>query len=182
MDTAIAKCYFGRDVSIYATLKPAVLLVSDEEEAAPLVQSLLQAYDYDVVVTNSTDNVVDLVKNQKFHTVFIRSSLLEDRADLVDRVRRISLSTVIRCYENASCLLVDETPAVEGKLFLKNIDLLTSLLSSKAQLPVNHSIRVARYTDELCRKLKMPDKDRLIIANAAYLHNLALSYYGPDDL
>jgi hypothetical protein len=55
-------------------------------------------------------------------------------------------------------------------------------LSSKAQLPVNHSIRVARYTDEVCRNLDLPDGDRLIITNAAYLHDLAMSYYGSNDL
>ncbi|MFC1799532.1 DUF4388 domain-containing protein [Candidatus Eisenbacteria bacterium] len=182
LDTAIAKCYLGRDESIYGTMKPAVLLVSDEEQTAPLIQSLLQADDYEVVVTNSTDNVIDLLENQRFHTVIIENSLSEDGAGLADRVRRISPSTVVRCCENASSLLVDDSPAVETELFLKNIDLLTSLLSSKAQLPVNHSIRVARYTDRLCRNLKLPDKDRLIITNAAYLHNLAISYYGAEGL
>jgi DNA-binding response OmpR family regulator len=181
LDAAISKYYLGMDVEAYDNLRPAVLLVSDEEQVHA-VKSLLEVYDYEVALTDSVDNVVDILEDKRFHSVFIRNSLLGDGSDLIDRVRRLSPTTLLRCYDNISALFFSVDPAVEGDLFLKNIDLLTSLLSSKAQLPVNHSIRVARLVDELCRRMKLPDGDRLTITNAAYLHDLATSYYGADDL
>ncbi|MGD8627733.1 MAG: HD domain-containing protein, partial [bacterium] len=181
LDAAISRNYLGVDVEAYENSKPAVLLVSDEEQVH-MVKSLLEAYDYEVAVTDSANKVIDTLEDRRFHSVFIRNSTLGDGSDLVDRVRRLSPATLVRCYDNVSSLFFDVDPAVEGDLFLKNIDLLTSLLSSKAQLPVNHSIRVARLADELCRRMKLPDRERLIITNAAYLHDVAVPYYGADAL
>jgi hypothetical protein len=71
--------------------------------------------------------------------------------------------------------------AVYDELFLKNLDLLTSLLASKAKSAINHGSQVGQYTDQLCRRLKVPDEDRLIVCNAAYLHDLARLYYNADE-
>jgi DNA-binding response OmpR family regulator len=182
LDTAIARYYLGREAPDEADQMPAVLFVTDEEEAILLVQTLLQKYNYEVATTDSTDNIVEMLQNQQFHTVFVRESLPGSRSDLVERVRQVSPSTVVRYYDNVCSMLLGDSPAVDGELFLKNLDLLTALLASKAQLPENHSIRVAQYVERLCRKLRLPDRERLVITNAAYVADLAASYYGPGKI
>ena len=182
LDTAIARYDLGREAPDEPDQMPAVLFVTDEEEAIPLVQSLLQKYNYDVVTTDSTDNVAELLQNQQIHTVFVRESLPGSRNELVEQVRQVSPSTVVRYYDNVGSMLLGDSPAVDGELFLKNLDLLTALLASKAQLPENHSIRVAQYVERLCRKLRLPDRERLVVTNAAYVADLAASYYGPGKI
>ncbi|HVP58880.1 MAG TPA: DUF4388 domain-containing protein [bacterium] len=182
LDTAIAKYYLGRETQDEQAQMPTVLFVTDEEEAVPLVQTLLQRYNYDVAATASTDDVPELLQNQQFHTVFVRESLPGSRSELVEQVRQLSPSTVVRYYDNLGSLLLGDSPAIDSELFLKNLDLLTALLASKAQLPENHTNRVAQYVERLCRKLRLPDRERLVIANAAYVADLAASYYGPTKL
>ena len=75
----------------------------------------------------------------------------------------------------------DSLEVVQG-LFLSNLDLMTSLLSSAARQPSNHSRRVGQYTDRLCRKLGLPWRDRLLIAGAGYLHDLARFYYLSENI
>ncbi|MFH1314106.1 MAG: DUF4388 domain-containing protein [Candidatus Eisenbacteria bacterium] len=67
-------------------------------------------------------------------------------------------------------------------LFLSNLDLMTSLLSSAARQTSNHSRQVGRYTEKLCRKLELPCADRLMIASAGYLHDLARFYYQSENI
>lgn len=211
LKTAIAKYYLGQDTTLEENLlleipddatetgkiaiqregsqpdqgkpvKPAILLVSDETFAAPLLQSLLERDDYKVVITDSTKNVIDHLEKQKFDIIFIKETIADDTKDLVDRIRKISLSTVVRYYKTVSSLLFNKDIIIDNtNLLIKNLDLFTMLLSSKAKLPVNHSGRVGQFTDKLCRKLKLPDKDRIIISNTAYIHDLAVFYYGNNE-
>jgi CheY-like chemotaxis protein len=182
LDAAIERYYLGRGAPAGENHAVSVLVVTDEERAVPLVRSLLEAYDYKVVFTDSADNVIDLVEKQVFHTVLLKNSLSGDKVDLVEKVRRISPSTVVRYYKNVSSLVLDDSPGGEGDLLLRNLDLLTTLLASKAQQPAGNSARMARYVDRLCRKMNLPDRDRLVITNAAYLSDLAACYYGPDKI
>ncbi|KPJ60110.1 MAG: hypothetical protein AMJ46_08370 [Latescibacteria bacterium DG_63] len=71
---------------------------------------------------------------------------------------------------------------IRDELFVKNLDLLTSLLSSKAKFAINHGSQVGQYADQLCRRLKLPVGDRLIVCNAAYLHDLARLYYSAEEI
>ena len=159
-----------------------VLLVTDEEAEASMLRELLESNRYKVVVEDSADEVVDRLEAQVFHTVLVRDSLAGSRADLVARARRVSPTTAVRFYKNAASLLLDDAPPVESDIFVKNLDLLVSLLACKAGMPACRGVRMAQYAEGLCRRLKLPEKDRLIITNAAYLHNLAAAYYGPDKI
>jgi hypothetical protein len=77
---------------------------------------------------------------------------------------------------------VVEPRAMYDELFVKNLDLLTSLLSSKSKFAANHGTRVGQYAEQLCHRLKLSDADRLMICNAAYLHDLARLYYSTDEI
>lgn len=210
LDTAIARFYLGRDITLKDNLlleipdvatatdkieipaepaapreqtHPTVLLLTDEMYAAPLLQSLFERDHYRVIISDSVEEASQLLTQHFFHTIFIKDTISGDYLGLIDRARKISPRTIIRYYNAASSLLLDSDSVTSvADLLMKNLDLFTSLLSSKAQLPENHGGRVGHYADRLCRKLGLPDKDRVMICNVAYIHNLARFYYSTDDI
>ncbi|MCH8993091.1 MAG: hypothetical protein IIA44_15235, partial [Acidobacteria bacterium] len=207
LNTTIAKYDVGRDVSLndnrlleipdhptatggpvdttvpkgeghLAKIHPTVLLVTDDESATSHLQSLLECDNYRVVVSGSADAALSQLDEQRFHAVFIKDSVAGDYLHLVDRARSVSPKTMIRFYGSASSLIMNRNaPAIEAELVLANLELFTSLLASKDGRPENHGGRVGRYANRLCRRLDLPDKDRLQISNAGYVHDLARYYY-----
>jgi len=211
LNTVIAKYYLGRDVSLDDNLlleipaetadagrvaiaqdsstrinlkqvKPAVLLVTDETFAPPILQSILERDNYSVAIAGSIPEAVQRLGERQYQTILVRDSVEGDHDELLERARKMSPETTVRHYQSGSSLLLpNECGAAEVDLSLKNLDLFTSLLSAKAKLPVNHSGRAGQYADRLCRKLGVPDQDRLYICNAAYMHDLAWFYQGVPD-
>ncbi|HWR84032.1 MAG TPA: DUF4388 domain-containing protein, partial [Candidatus Deferrimicrobium sp.] len=207
LNTAIARHYLGREVSLEESLlleipdeatetvepsqaadehpaadsddqRRAVLLVTDEEYAGPLLQSILERDGYRVTVADSADDAIDLSGDQKFAFVFIKDTVAGDYIDLIDRLRKSSPGTTVRYYESASGLVLNrDAGAAEGQVLLSSLDLYTSLLSSLSGLSGNHAGRVGQYVDRLCRKIGLPDKDRLLVISAAYVHEVAGFYY-----
>ncbi|MDD4053201.1 MAG: hypothetical protein PHR28_15060, partial [candidate division Zixibacteria bacterium] len=210
IDTAIARYYLGQNVTLKDNLlldipdvatatekiaiggepavpqtdsQPIVLLVTDEMFAAPLLQSLFERDHYRVIICDSVAEASELLHQHLFHTIFIKDTVSGDYLGLIDQARKISPRTIIRYYNAASSLLMDsDSVTTVADLLMKNLDLFTSLLSSKAQLPENHGGRVGHYANRLCRKLGLPEKDRVMICNIAYIHNLARFYYSTDDI
>ena len=211
LNTSIAKHYLGRNISLDDNLlleipdevtesghvpiiecdgidtgevpsQPSVLLVTDEEYSGPLLQSLLERDNYKVAITDSADDAIEMINDKAFHTVFIKDSVTGDYIDLIDRLRKISPRTIVHYYESASSLLLNSNAiSDEENLLVTNMELFTSLLSLKDSLVINHSSAVGQYTSKLCRKLGLPRKDRLLITNAAYIHDLARYYYHTND-
>lgn len=162
--------------------REAVLLVTDEEYCGPLLQSIFERDEFEVVITDSADDAIEMIGTRRFHTVFIKDTVPGDYLDLIDRVRKISPRTRVRYYESAArLLLIDDVFATEGEILVKNLDLFTTMMSTAAHQPENHSGRVGHYADRLCRKLGLPDKERLQIVSAAYLHDLARFHYSPEE-
>jgi DNA-binding response OmpR family regulator len=156
----------------------AVLLVTDDLEAdAPLRQAMELEY-IEVVTSDSADDAIDMIGGREFRTVFIRDTVPGDYIDLIDRLRKISPDTQVRYYESAGQLLLeDKLIGDHADLMARNLDLLTTLLTSKEKLSTNHSGSVGHYADRLCRWLGLSGKDRIAIINAAYLHDIARFYY-----
>lgn len=212
LHTAIAKYYLGRDVSgddefllgisdlsqstgelirnidasettaITKSGKKAILLISDEGYATPLVRSVLEREDYSVDIVSSIEKAADRITDQKYHSVFIRNSISGDIMFLVDKIRKIRSATKIQFFESASSLIMggDLAEVVDG-LLTANLELFTSLLVSKTKMPINHGQQVGQYVGRLCRRMKLPVKDRLMITNAAYIHDIARFYYSAED-
>jgi response regulator RpfG family c-di-GMP phosphodiesterase len=158
--------------------RKAALLVTDDENSAPLLKMLLEEGGYAVETTDSANIAIDIIANREFSAVFIKDTVSGDYLDLIDRLRKKSPSTRVRYYESAASLLLDDDTAKnEHSLTLKNLDLFTSLLTIKNNLDENHSGRVGQYADKLCRRLGLPLKERNLISDAAYLHDLAKFYY-----
>ncbi len=157
----------------------AILLVTDDPDSGDKMQSLLEQGEYRVKRTDSADDAIQLIGNQRFHSVLIQDTVPGDYIDLIDRLRKISPKTRVRYYENAAGLLLSlDAGTLEADLLVRNLELFTSLLSSEDGVVNNHSARVGQYVDKLCRRLELADKDRLIITNAGYLHDLSKFYYG----
>ena len=210
INTAINKYYLGRDITLEDSLqleipevttdtgkiptemitqfpdepretRPAILLVTDEQYAVPLVRSLLERDNNTVTVTDSADDAIELLAGHHFHTVFIKDTVPGDYIDLIDRVRKLSPRTTVKYYETASELLIGKDAANQNADLLQcSLDILTSLLATKDGLAINHSARVGLYTDKLCKRLGLPPKDRMLISTAAYIHDLARYYYGAE--
>ena len=209
LNTAIAKYYLSRDVSLddnflfeipedvtdsaevssvdeTASVEetigdhPAILILTTEIYSGPLLKSLLERDEYRVLITDEVDEAIRLFEKQNFKKILVNSAVCDNRADLTDRIRRISPGTDIRFYDRASSLLLDRE-CDSDDLLIKNLEMFTSLLASKEKLPINHGGRVAHYAGQLCRKLNIPNRDRLLICNAAYVHDLARFYYNAED-
>ncbi|MBN1213023.1 MAG: DUF4388 domain-containing protein [candidate division Zixibacteria bacterium] len=159
-----------------------VLLVTDDEDDRRVISDIMGRENYEVTVTDSANDAIDIIDGRQFHTVFIRDTVSGDYLDLIDRLRKISPRTRVRYYESSANLLLNQkTNEAAIDLIIRNLDLFTSLLSSRQNNEENHSGTVGQYVDRLCRRIGLPDKDRMTIINAAYLHDIAKFYYGKTD-
>ena len=162
-----------------AAERGSILLVTDEEDHGESLKNILEKHNYRVVTTDSADDAIDAIDGHEFHTVFIKDTVPGDYIDLIDRLRKISPRTRVRYYEHgAKLLLEDDTASMQDELLVRNLDLFTSLLASREKTEANHTATVGQYVDKLCRRIGLPDKDRMVITSAAYLHDLAYYYYG----
>jgi len=211
LDTAIARYYQGREISLNDNLLleipdtatgigggsvqrngiiprsvknsgASVLLVTDGVYAAPHLQSLIERDGYQVTIVNSPEQALEIVAEQRFDHILINRKETETPADVIDRARKRHPGTTVRFYQSVAELIIDDgLPGEIDETWGKTLDLLTSLISSKTGQSVNHNGRVGQYSDRLCRRLKIPVRDRLTIITAAHLHDLARYYYRIDD-
>jgi len=162
-----------------AQARGTILLVSDEPEADRPLREALEQENYRVVSIDSADDAIEIIGSQNFHTVFIRDTVQGDYIDLIDRLRKVSPRTLVRYYESAAQLLVNqESGMAVSDLISRNLQLFTSLLGSRDNLEDNHAGTVGEYVDRLCRQMGIPVRDRLHIVTAAYVHDLSRFYYG----
>ncbi len=167
------------NTSAAANMRDAVLLVTDDLDADKQIRTILESASYQVLVCDSADAAFDLIGGHKFHTVFVRDTVSGDYLDLFDRLRKTSPRTQVRYYSSADQLLLDDEKIKRvSELHVKNLDLFTALLSSKAGQALNHSGKVGQLVDRLCKHIGLPDADRLVVVDAAYIHDLSKFYYG----
>ena len=172
----VSKLIEQRDPSIPSRGK--ILLVTDDEFSSPIFKSILEHDGFDVTTTDSADDAIDKLSGDKFQAVFIKDTVSGDYIDLIDRLRKLSPKTSVRYFESSSSLILHEDAIKQEKeLLTRNLELFTSLLASNYKLASNHSAIVGQYVDQVCRRLELPERDALVITNAAYLHDLARYYY-----
>ena len=156
-----------------------ILVVSDEIDEDRALQLALEQEGFRVEWIDSADDAILRIGEQTYRAVFIRDTVPGDYLDLIDRVRKVSPRTMVRYYESTGQMLLQEIGyQVTGDVMTKNMQLFTTLLSSKDQVKKNHAAVVGRYADRLCQHLGLPIKDRFHIVNAAYLHDISRYYYG----
>jgi DNA-binding response OmpR family regulator len=164
------------------TARQKVLLVTDDDETASIMQSLLKKDHFHVSITNSQDEALRLIEGERIQTVLLRDTGSTDFMCFVDRIHEVSPKTMVRCYQSASSLLLNQgICSVDADLLQKDLDLFTSLLSCMSKLPDNHCGRVGKYVDGLCLRLRIPGENRQNIIHAAYIHDLAKFYYNNEE-
>jgi len=157
---------------------PRVLLITDEVYTTQHIQSLLERDKYEVIIAETCEEALSIIQNKTFDTILVKDTICDSTPGFNDRIRKISPCTRIAKYQKISSLLLkDPNTILQQDLLVKNFDLILSLLSSQAGLSSNHSVNVGRYADRLCRKMNLPENIRILIINAAYLHDFAKYYY-----
>ena len=84
-----------------------VMLVTDDEDDRRVITDVMVKADYEVTVTDSADDAIDIIDGRQFHTVFIKDTVTGDYLDLIDRLRKISPRTRVRYYESTAQLLLN---------------------------------------------------------------------------
>ncbi len=155
-----------------------VLLVTNDAVSASPIKSILERDNYQAITARNAEDAVQLMSKHKFDAVFIHNAILDNNIDFIERVRKYSTGTTVRGFDSpASLFFTDDTASDRDDMMIKSFELFTSLLSSKTNLPYNHSGQVGEYAQKLCERLGIPREDRLLISAAAYLHDLAKFYY-----
>jgi len=159
-----------------------ILIVTDETDTGPLAV-LMERDNFKVDTADSVNQALEQLSEKIYDKVFVKASVSNNIDDFIDKIRRVSPRTAIRTFQSASNLLLEKSPAEQNNdLLIKNLELFTSLLTSRSKLPLNYSARVGQYVDRLCRRLNLPDYDRDVIINAAYISDLARYYYNTEEI
>lgn len=164
------------------TTENNILIVTDETDSTPLA-ILMQRDNFKVDTADSVNHALQQLSEKIYDVIFVKSSVTNNIDDFINKIRRVSPRTSIRTFQSASNLLLEKSPAEQNNVLLvKNLELFTSLLTSRSKLPLNYSARVGQYVEKLCHKLNLPDYDRDVIVNAAYISDLARYYYNTDEI
>ena len=160
----------------------SILLVTTFSEADRHLACALGAENYKVVIVDSISEALSEVNAERFESVLIRGSRSERYRPLMDRCRALWPSTEVRFFSDV-CELTGgsgESPS-PADLLAANLRLCIGLLSSEEELDSGQSGRVGHYVDRVCRELRLPEIDRTVIANAAYVSEIARLYLGETD-
>jgi len=174
------------DIAFPAATTPifrgSVLLVTTLPDADRHLACALGAENYKVVIVDSISEALSEIDAERFESVLIRGSRSERYRPLMDRCRVLWPSTEVRFFSDV-CELTGgsvESPS-PADLLAANLRLCIGLLSSEEELDSGQSGRVGRYVDRVCRELRLPAVDRMVIANAAYVSEIARLYLGEAD-
>ena len=161
-----------------ALSQKSVLFVTDEEYASSLLESILSRDGYEVSIVESFEAASALVARGNISAVFIKENIDGNRALFIETIRKASPRTIVQVFKSASSLILhDEAFSIAEGILTRNLNLFTSLLSSKDNQSHNHSATVGQYSDKLCRKLGLSSRDRMMVVQAAYLHDIARYYF-----
>lgn len=170
------------DKSRTIVVRGSILLITPDYTFDEAFWLSLVADGLRVVAIDDPSEAIETFRQEKFDSVLICDSRRESHRDLVDRIRRISPGTDVRFYTSPADLLLQYDRMEESaELLRSNLHLFMTLLASEGRMPSNHASRVGQYADQLCRQLNLTDYDRMLITNAAYLHDFARIYFGESD-
>ncbi len=185
LETAINKFYLGRDTKLNDKLlveipdlggagettkpqegapkerqavKKAILIVTDEEYSASLLESLLGRDGCEVTVCDSCARAIEKCAKEPFQAILVKESLDEHFGELMDRLRKNPAGISVRVFGTASELLLNEEQ-FSDEIARKNLDLLALLLSDGENSPDNHLALVGHYADKLCRRIGLSQRE-----------------------
>jgi len=158
------------------------LMVTAYPEADQYLAMALSAENNRVVIVDTEEEAASEIDSDTFSAILIRDTDVSRYRSLVDRCRMLSLSTPVRFY-NSLASLTGTDVSVDGgtSLLAANMRLCISLLSSEEDLSAGRLAPMGHYVERICRQLRLPSRDRLLVTNAAYLYDLARLYLGDTE-
>ncbi|MFQ5606763.1 MAG: DUF4388 domain-containing protein [Candidatus Zixiibacteriota bacterium] len=157
-----------------------VVIVTDEEFAAPLIKSVIERNGPRVELVRSVEKARKILQRRFVESVFIRESLAENPRDIEASIRALNFRTEVKWFPNCSFLALGGL-ANSGRLdILKSIELLVSMLSAVRGDRDSRAIMVGRYASRICSKLGIHNINRQKIVTAGFLHHLAR--YSENDI
>ncbi|UCC43506.1 MAG: DUF4388 domain-containing protein [Candidatus Zixiibacteriota bacterium] len=160
----------------------AILLVSPDYQLDAYLWKALARENTSVVAVESETEAIQALSEGNFCALLIKDT---DRArflELINRFRKQAPTAPIRHFKSAMDLIAgDSGQTVFADLLQNNLSLFTSLLISEDKLSSDHSQKVGALVDRLCRLIGLSDEHRMLVTNAAYLHELARMYFGESS-
>ena len=153
--------------------KKNVLVICDNYKTTSLIEPIISDSNYNLMVTDTLDHAEGLIERYQYKTVLINHSIPGDPIALMDRLRKVSPSTTAVFFDSAASLIFEDSiHPLEWNLMTKNLELIVTLLASNDESSDKVTSRISYFTEKLCRRLKLPFKDRLNIISAAYIYDI----------
>lgn len=178
--TDVAAESIGQEIISRKTVSrnaPAILIAIQDADSAILLKQLFKKDQYNVVVIESIDDLIDLIAIKEFNYVFIHELLLENHLDIINRIREKCPLTEIRIFSAVADMLMDKKGLRNEVALQQNLELFASLLTIKERLPNNYNAKFSRYVERICNRLSLTVQEKTLVINAAYLYDRAKFYY-----
>ncbi len=154
-----------------------VLLAVHDSNSGAMMKQILESSHYDVVVTRSIEEVIDLVAIMEFKYIFIQESMPGDHTLIFNRIREKYPLTKSRSFTSVADLILNNTGLQNECELRQNLELFTSLLTIKERLPRNYNPKFSHYVGQLCERLSLSADEKTLITNVAYLYDRAKFYF-----
>ncbi len=160
-----------------------VLILGSINTANQLLASVFSTEGHRVVIVDSMQEALREIDEELPDAVIIRGHRNEEHDALVDRLRVAAPSCKIRFIRTLSELAFSEpTASGAAQLLSTNLSLCVALLGCDDEGDNSADAgRRGSYVDAICRRLGLSVGDRLLVVNAAWLHELARLYLGETD-
>lgn len=168
-----------REQETESSTSSRIVIVTDEEFAAPLLKSVIERTGPRVELVHSVDEALKILERRFVETVLIRESLCENRKEVEAAMRALNFRTEVKWFPNCSHLALGSLANLGRMDMLKSVELLVSLLSAVRGDRDSRAIMVGRYASRICEKLGIPNSDRQKIVSAGFLHHLS-QYAGSE--
>lgn len=151
-----------------------VLFVTPTGNISQHLMFALNAEHCETVTARSLPQAVEELEKRPVAGIFIHENLYRRGDQFLQRMETIRPETPIRYYRSdASLLLNDTRNQTIFDLVRQNLTLFSRLNDSQGSVVADHAATVARFADRVAIHLEIPTHCRLMIATAAFLHNMA---------
>lgn len=159
-----------------------VLLVSSFLSAEEHFARGLVGDGYQVTMIDDPLEASAELERGNYSVLIILGRSRQTRRLLADRARRLRPGTTILAADSAADLLLKNPVAAEcADLVVTNLRACIALLSSDEEMASGRADIYGRFVEMICHELGLPPADRLLITNAAFLHDLARIYLGEEE-
>ena len=159
-----------------------ILVIAKDLQDARCYWSGLVHESLAIVLVDTAEDAMREMAAGEFGGLFIRETDMRAYTAIIKRFKNYNPGSPVRLYDSVSDIITADAAAVGCvDLLVKNMQLFSSLLVPDKRLQWSHADKVGQFVNRVCRQLDLPDSQRLIITNAAYLHDFARIYVTTPD-